>query len=48
VTGRIGYAWDRFLGHVKGFLDITATTSVVRAGFNVRFGGPASPFAAGR
>jgi outer membrane immunogenic protein len=117
VTGRIGYAWDRFLGYVKagggwqrdeywattivigtayvadktrsgwtvgiggeyaftnflsgfveynytdfgtreiaftpqipglrtGFLDITATTSVVRAGLNVRFGGNRPAFAA--
>jgi hypothetical protein len=29
-----------------GFLDITATTSGVRAGLNFRFGGPTAPFAA--
>jgi outer membrane immunogenic protein len=117
ATGRVGYAWDRFLGYVKGggawqrdeywattiilgtaytaretrsgwtvgiggeyaftnflsgfveysyydfgtrqigltpqvaglgpaFVDITATTSIVRAGINFRFGGYAAPIAA--
>jgi outer membrane immunogenic protein len=51
VTGRIGYAWDRFLGYVKGggawenddhfFTDgiTTGTASLTRGGWTVGFGG---------
>ena len=46
-TREIAFA-PQIPGLRTGFLDITATTSVVRAGLNVRFGGPAAPFAAGR
>ena len=51
VTGRLGYAWDRFLGYVKGggawerdeyyFTDgvITGTASETRSGWTVGVGG---------
>jgi outer membrane immunogenic protein len=51
VTGRVGYAWDRFLGYVKGggawerddhwFTDgfFTGTASVTRSGWTVGVGG---------
>ena len=51
VTGRIGYAWDRFLGYVKGggawenndhfFTDgiTTGTASLTRGGWTVGVGG---------
>jgi outer membrane immunogenic protein len=51
VTGRLGYAWDRFLGYVKGggawenddhfFTDNinTGTASLTRSGWTVGIGG---------
>ena len=51
VTGRLGYAWDRFLGYVKGggawenddhfFTDAinTGTASLTRSGWTVGIGG---------
>jgi outer membrane immunogenic protein len=51
VTGRIGYAWDRFLGYVKGggawerdnftftFPGVSATLSDTRSGWTVGIGG---------
>lgn len=51
VTGRVGYAWDRFLGYVKGggawekdeytgtFAALTGTASQTRSGWTVGVGG---------
>ena len=51
VTGRVGYAWDRFLGYVKGggawerdnftftFPAVTGTLSDTRSGWTVGVGG---------
>jgi len=51
VTGRVGYAWDRFLGYVKGggawerdelsitALGLTETRSKTRSGWTVGVGG---------
>jgi outer membrane immunogenic protein len=51
VTGRVGYAWDRFLGYVKGggawekdeytgtFPGLIGTASQTRSGWTVGVGG---------
>src|SRR5262249_23448381 len=51
VTGRLGYAWDRFLGYVKGggawerddhdydFFGLIGTANVTRSGWTVGVGG---------